>query len=64
VKQLYLVTITSAVLYVLYSSLAAYLDLPVVGINQEGECAYIETQGVRDYSCDTMPSKYVKEIVR
>ena len=63
-KYLYLTTITGVVLYALYSSLAAYLDLPVVGINQEGECAYIETQGVRDYSCDTMPSKYVKEIVR
>jgi len=63
-KYLYLTTITGVVLYVLYSSLAAYLDLPVVGINQEGECAYIETQGVRDYSCDTMPSKYTKEYAK
>ena len=63
-KYLYLTTITGVVLYVLYSSLAAYLDLPVVGINQEGECAYIETEGVRDYSCDTMPSKYIMERVR
>ena len=63
-KYLYLTTITGVVLYALYSSLAAYLDLPVVGINQEGECAYIETQGVRDYTCEIIPNKYIKENVK
>jgi len=63
-KYLYLTTITGVMIYALYSSLTAYLDLPIVGINQAGECAYIETEGVRDYSCDTMPSKYIMERVR
>jgi hypothetical protein len=63
-KYLYLVTVTSVALYVLYSSLTGYLDLPVVGINQAGECAYIETDGVRDYSCDMIPNKYIMERVQ
>jgi len=63
-KYLYLTTITGVVLYALYSSLANYLDLPIVGINQEGVCAYIETQGVRDYTCEIIPNKYIKENVK
>ena len=63
-KHLYLVTITSVMVYALYSSLTGYLDLPIVGINQAGECAYIETSGVRDYTCGTMPTKYIMEYVQ
>ena len=63
-RKLYLTTITGVVLYVLYSSLATYLDLPIVGINQAGECAYIETHGTRDYTCEIIPNKYIKENVK
>jgi hypothetical protein len=63
-RYLYLVTITGVVLYALYSSLVGYIELPIVGINQEGKCAYIETYGVRDYTCDIMPNKYLKEYVK
>ena len=61
---LYLVTVTGVLIYALYSSLTGYLDLPIVGINQAGECAYIETYGVRDYTCDMMPNKYIMERVK
>lgn len=61
---LYLLTVTGVMIYALYSSLTGYLDLPIVGINQDGKCAYIETQGVRDYNCDMMPSKYIMERVQ
>ncbi len=63
-KYLYLVTITGVMLYALYSSLIGYIDLPIVGVNQVGECAYIETQGVRDYTCDMIPNKYIMEHVK
>ena len=63
-KYLYLVTITGVMLYALYSSLIGYIDLPIVGVNQAGECAYIETQGVRDYTCDMIPNKYIMEHVK
>ena len=63
-RYLYLVTITGVVLYALYSSLAGYLDLPIVGVTQAGECAYIETYGVKDYTCDMMPNKYIMEHVK
>ena len=63
-RYLYLTTITGVVLYALYSSLSGYIELPIVGINQAGECAYIETYGVRDYTCDIMPNKYIMERVK
>ena len=63
-KYLYLTTIAGVMVYALYSSLAGYLDLPIVGINSEGECAYIETYGVRDYTCDMIPNKYIMERVQ
>ena len=63
-RYLYLVTITGVVLYALYSSLSGYIELPIVGINQAGECAYIETHGVRDYTCDMIPNKYIMEHVK
>ena len=63
-KYLYLTTIAGVMVYALYSSLAGYLDLPIVGINSEGECAYIETHGVKDYTCGTMPTKYIMEYVQ
>jgi len=63
-RYLYLSTVTCVMLYALYSSLTGYLALPIVGINQAGECAYIETHGVRDYTCDMMPSKYIMENVK
>ncbi len=61
---LYLATITGVMIYALYSSLTAYFDLPVVGINSDGKCAYIETGGVRDYTCGNMPNKYISEYVQ
>ncbi len=63
-KYIYLATITSVMIYALYSSLTGYLDLPIVGITQAGECAYIETHGVKDYTCDMMPTKYIMENVK
>ena len=63
-RYLYLTTITGVVLYALYSSLSGYIELPIVGINQAGECAYIETHGVRDYTCDMIPNKYITEHVK
>ena len=63
-RYLYLTTITGVVLYALYSSLVGYIDLPIVGINQAGKCAYIETYGVKDYTCDMMPNKYIMEHVK
>ena len=51
-------------IYALYSSLSGYLDLPIVGVNQAGKCAYIETYGVKDYTCGTMPTKYIMERVQ
>jgi hypothetical protein len=61
---LYLATVTGVMIYALYSSLTGYLNLPIVGINQDGKCAYIETQGVRDYNCDMIPNKYIMERVQ
>ena len=61
---LYLATVTGVMIYALYSSLTGYLDLPIVGINQAGECAYIETQGVRDYTCDIIPMRHTYEFVK
>ena len=63
-RYLYLTTITGIVLYALYSSLVGYIELPIVGVNQAGECAYIETYGVRDYTCDMIPNKYIMEHVK
>jgi hypothetical protein len=63
-KYLYLATVASVMMYALYSSLTAYLDLPIVGINQAGKCAYIETHGVRNYNCDIIPNKYIMERVQ
>ncbi len=63
-KYLYLVTITGVMLYALYSSLIGYIELPIVGVTQAGECAYIETYGVKDYTCDIIPNKYIMERVR
>jgi len=61
---LYLSAVTCVMIYALYSSLTGYLDLPIVAFNQAGECAYIETQGDRDYTCDMIPSKYIMESVQ
>ena len=61
---LYLATITGVMIYALHTSLSGYLDLPIVGINQAGKCAYIETHGVRDYTCDIIPNKYIMERVQ
>ena len=63
-KYLYLTAITGVMIYALYTSLVGYIDLPIVGINQDGKCAYIETHGVRDYTCGTMPTKYIIERVQ
>jgi len=63
-RYLYLVTITGVVLYALYSSLIGYIELPIVGVTQAGKCAYIETYGVRDYTCDMIPNKYIMEYVK
>ena len=63
-RYLYLTTITGIVLYALYSSLVGYIELPIVGVNQAGECAYIETHGVKDYTCDMIPNKYIMEHVK
>jgi len=61
---LYLTAITGVMIYALYTSLTGYFNLPIVGINQEGECAYIETDGVRDYACGNIPKKYIVEHVQ
>ena len=63
-KYLYLTTIAGVMIYALYSSLVGYIELPIVGINQEGKCAYIETYGVKDYTCDMIPNKYIMEYVK
>jgi len=39
-----------------------YLSLPVVGINQGGECVYIVESGVKR-DCDRVPTKYIVERV-
>ena len=60
---LYLSTVTGVMIYALYLSLATYLDLPTVGINQAGECVYIDTeQGRQD--CTIIPNKYIMERVQ
>jgi len=64
IKKIYISIITALAIGALLWSLVEYFTLPVVAFNQAGECAYIETEGVRDYSCDTMPSKYIMERVR
>ena len=56
--------VAGVVIYALFASLTAYLDLPIVGINQGGKCAYIETHGTRDYTCDIIPNKYITEHVQ
>jgi hypothetical protein len=64
IKKLYISIVTTLAIGALLWALVDYFTLPVVGINSEGKCAYIETQGVRDYNCDMLPSKYIKENVQ
>ena len=63
-KTIYISIVTTLAIGALLWALVDYFTLPVVGINSEGKCAYIETEGVRDYSCGNMPSKYIMERVQ
>lgn len=50
-------------LYAIHLTLATYFDLPTVGINQAGECVYIDTEQGRQ-NCDIIPDKYITERVQ
>jgi hypothetical protein len=63
-KTIYTSIVTTLAIGALLWSLVDYFTLPVVGINSEGKCAYIETYGVKDYTCGTMPTKYIMERVQ
>jgi len=63
-KTIYISIVTTLAIGALLWALVDYFTLPVVGINSEGKCAYIETHGVRNYNCDMMPSKYIMENVK
>jgi len=64
IKKIYISIITTLAIGAILWALVDYFTLPVVAFNQAGECAYIETEGVRDYTCGNMPSKYIKEQVK
>ena len=64
IKTIYISIVTTLTIGALLWALVDYFTLPVVAFNQAGECAYIETDGVRDYSCDMMPKKYIMERVK
>ena len=63
-KTIYISIVTTLAIGSLLWSLVDYFTLPVVAFNQAGECAYIETEGVRDYTCEIIPNKYIKENVK
>ena len=63
-KTIYISIVTTLTIGALLWALVDYFALPVVAFNQHGECAYIETDGVRDYSCDMMHKKYIMERVK
>ena len=63
-KTIYISIVTTLAIGALLWALVDYFTLPVVGINSEGKCAYIETQGVKDYNCDMIPNKYIMERVQ
>lgn len=60
---LYLSIVTSVMLYALHLTLTTYFDLPIVGINQAGECVYIDTEQGR-HDCNIIPDKYITERVQ
>ena len=64
IKTIYISIITTLAIGSLLWALVDYFTLPVVAFNQAGECAYIETYGARDYTCDMMPNKYIIERVK
>jgi len=64
IKRLYIVLVSIIILGAITASLKSYFSLPIVAINSEGKCAYIETEGVRDYTCGNIPNKYLSEYVQ
>ena len=64
IKTIYISIITTLAIGSLLWALVDYFTLPVVAFNQAGECAYIVTDGVKDYTCGTMPTKYIMERVQ
>ena len=64
IKTIYISIVTTLTISALLWALVDYFTLPVVAFNQAGDCAYIETDGVRDYTCGNMPSKYIMERVK
>ena len=64
IKKLYVVLVSIIILGAITASLTSYFSLPIVGINSEGKCAYIEREGVRDYTCGNIPKKYIMERVQ
>lgn len=64
IKKIYISIITTLAIGAILWALVDYFTLPVVAFNQAGECAYIETEGVRDYTCGNIPNKYIMERVR
>jgi len=56
--------IMSVLMIVLLGSLmfftAGYFDLPVVGINEQGECAWVEEKGSRGPCPTVLPTKFVE----
>ena len=64
IKKLYTILVSVIILGAIAASLKSYFSLPIVGINSDGKCAYIETEGVRDYTCGNMPNKYLSEYVQ
>jgi hypothetical protein len=65
IKKIYLTLILIAGTIVLYASVWSYFTLPIVGINSDGECAYIiNSEGVKDSTCANIPNKYITEFVQ
>ena len=63
-KTIYISIVTTLAIGAILWALVDYFTLPVVGINSDGKCAYIETEGVRDYTCSNIPNKYITEHVK
>jgi len=64
-KKIYLTLILIVATIVLYASVWSYFTLPIVGINSDGECAYIiDSKGVKDSTCANIPNKYTTEFVQ
>jgi len=63
-KTIYISIVTTLAIGSLLWALVDYFTLPVVAFNQAGECAYIETDGVIDYTCGNIPNKYISEHVQ